>query len=91
MEWRETVTMNFFPRTIAGLRPEQQRSHRSMTTVPAKPAQPQPCSSDARNRQASKPGSHEATPIADSDLIMLTRPGHGMGKAAMWVAFFVYF
>jgi hypothetical protein len=38
MEWRETVTMSFFPRTIAGLRPDQQRSHHGMTTVPAKPA-----------------------------------------------------
>jgi hypothetical protein len=38
MKWRETVTMSFFPRTIAGLRPDQQRSRRSMTTVPAKPA-----------------------------------------------------
>jgi hypothetical protein len=65
MEWRETVTMNFFPRTIAGLRPEQQGSHRSMTTVPA------------RNREASNQGSHEATPIADSDLTMLTRLSRG--------------
>jgi hypothetical protein len=38
MKWRETVTMRFFPRTIAGLRPDQQRSDRSMTTVPARPA-----------------------------------------------------
>jgi hypothetical protein len=38
MERRETVTMSFFPRTNAGLRPDQQGSHRSMTTVPAKAA-----------------------------------------------------
>jgi hypothetical protein len=38
MECRETVTMGFFPRTIAGLRPEQRRSHRSMTTLTAAPA-----------------------------------------------------
>jgi hypothetical protein len=38
MKWRETVTMSFFPRTVAGLRPDQQKPHRSMTTVPAKPA-----------------------------------------------------
>ena len=34
----ETVTMSFFARTIAGLRLERQGSHRSTTTVPAKPA-----------------------------------------------------
>jgi hypothetical protein len=38
MEWRETVTVGFFLRTIAGSRPDQQRSRRSRTTVPAKPA-----------------------------------------------------
>jgi hypothetical protein len=35
MEWCDTVTIGFFLRTIAGLRPDQQRSHRSRTTVPA--------------------------------------------------------
>jgi hypothetical protein len=75
MEWRETVTMNFFPRTIAG----QPSSSRDQTK-----------SRGARNREASNQGSHEAAPIADSDPIVLTGLSSD-GKGRHVGGLFVYF
>src|SRR5258707_5313153 len=60
MEWCETVTMSFFLRTIAGLRPDQQSSYRSRRTVPAKPVSSHNEAGEvARLRQGRRQGDHD--------------------------------